>query len=517
MNLKLILKLCSAFALSLLLFGFILFSLHKPTSTAFAQSEPTPVPTRAFDWKGTGLTNLPLGLPGTLAIAPGGGGTSLFLCEGIITQNNQTVYSIWPRNGSVFVGRPHIRNEIIVAGCHSDGSEQVFIASLGNEPEIFVPTNVGPDHVSGCLDCVLFEFDLPLDAAPDDYLLYINTETDQHTKALTFFEYPTLYLVIKNAITGKLVDTETSVMPQDILLVDYRGISSQSTIAVSLYKDNTIVHFWEITANEDGNFIEALIVPRDTPSGTYDLIACQPSNCHFQLDPHSISHENIIPPPVGWGRFYVLAAENEGSTAIVDPVIAWNGLRMLTSPNGNRIGGLPAGRSLTILSPSSVDDNGVQWTEVEDNVTNKRGWVKDRYLLHDTIENSYVNLNWAPGCDVERIEVELLIDDQRPCDPNAESLSLDEFADDLRLLGMLRANEWLVASTPRNVRNEAILIRTSSNARVGWLRIGRTIPLVGGRSPMGAVWRTPYTSNRFDTTKGVCWLRRNREWMCEVK
>lgn len=198
----------------------------------------------------------------------------------------------------------------------------------------------------------------------------------------------------------------------------------------------------------------------------------------------------------------------------VDPVTAWNGLRLWQSPNGTIIEVLPANRQVAILS-EPTESGGNRWFQVRDMVTGRTGWVMLQYLIFGPLDYNYYNLHWMPGCAPDRPEVEFLHLDQAVCTPGAEHWSLDPFADELRGLGMISASEWLEPLPNAGRPNWMIRVTNSSGATRGWIRIGTAVPLPNHPDPslVGGVWRTQDGSNAL--VGQVCWLRMGYQWRCE--
>ena len=211
----------------------------------------------------------------------------------------------------------------------------------------------------------------------------------------------------------------------------------------------------------------------------------------------------------------ILAEEDTAQPSVyakVDPVTAWNGLWLRDSINGTKLNVMPANRLLQITGDPRWDGD-EWWYPVRDTVTGSSGWDQDRYLLLESILDKYADLYWRPDCSPDDPVVEILLNGQSRCNFWAATWGLSALASELRTLGLLAQGEWLESVDISAGRNRAIAIRSSSNSRAGWVRIGKEFPLSDTPSPVAGIWRTAYYE---ETLVGsVCWLLTDYTWLCE--
>ena len=91
------------------------------------------------------------------------------------------------------------------------------------------------------------------------------------------------------------------------------------------------------------------------------------------------------------------------------------------------------------------------------------------------------------------------------CDADVETRTIDWLADELRALGLLGANEWLVAVPLGGKANQGLVIRSRANNRLGWIRIGGGAP--------GSVRRISYSAPERQIGPR-CWLLTDWTWQC---
>lgn len=115
------------------------------------------------------------------------------------------------------------------------------------------------------------------------------------------------------------------------------------------------------------------------------------------------------------------------------------------------------------------------------------------------------DLWWVPGCDPTRPVMAMLWPGQSACDAGVETRDIDWLADELRTLGLLGANEWLVAVPLGGTANQGLVIRSRTNARLGWIRIGGGTP--------GSVRRISYSAPERQIGPR-CWLFTDMRWNC---
>ncbi len=115
------------------------------------------------------------------------------------------------------------------------------------------------------------------------------------------------------------------------------------------------------------------------------------------------------------------------------------------------------------------------------------------------------DLWWVPGCDPARPVVAMLLAGQSACDAGVETRGIDWLAGELRALGLLGANEWLVAVPLGGKANQGLVIRSRTNARLGWIRIGGGTP--------GSVRRISYSAPERQIGPR-CWLYTDWTWQC---
>lgn len=485
-----------------------------------AQATPTvtPTPARRPAWSSGGASQLPGQLQQTAQVALGGGDAPVRVCNGIMVSNATPIYDLFPDFGSIAIGHPHIGAELTVGACHGVGPEPVYlIDSSGRRIE---PSSGFYNGLCGPTGngCYLYEFVLEPDIPEGEYQLHIESpmgtfETPLQVR-LPWFPF----LLITNVDTGASTAT-SAVAPGQTLVLNFRGFAPDTQAEAVLYQGSwedlewNAIDAWQFQTDSDGEYKEELRIPLDADPAPYLVVGCEIHNCKPVLDSLNapiVEYRDVSPPPLAWEIFDVSDIRVE--TAVVDPIIAWNGLILKDDPNGVRIGGLAANRNLTVLGAPVIVNDGAEWIEVEDDGTGRRGWVQARYVLFDTVENTYSNLYWTPGCNPQRPEVQRLTVGESPCAPGAEYMSLDDFVDELRTIHLLRQEEWLEPVTTGGRLNESLRIRTASNPHVGWLKIGTANPL-SRQSPVGAVWRTPYSSNRL--VGSVCWWRIDGAWRCE--
>ena len=115
------------------------------------------------------------------------------------------------------------------------------------------------------------------------------------------------------------------------------------------------------------------------------------------------------------------------------------------------------------------------------------------------------DLWWVPGCDPTRPVMAVLWPGQSACDAGVETRDIDWLADELRALGLLGANEWLVAVPLGGKANQGLVIRSRANNRLGWIRIGGGAP--------GSVRRISYSAPERQIGPR-CWLLTDWTWQC---
>lgn len=115
------------------------------------------------------------------------------------------------------------------------------------------------------------------------------------------------------------------------------------------------------------------------------------------------------------------------------------------------------------------------------------------------------DLWWVPGCDPTRPVVAMLWPSQSACDAGVETRDIDWLANELRALGLLGANEWLVAVPLGGKANQGLVIRSRTNSRLGWIRIGGGTP--------GSMRRISYSAPERQIGPR-CWLYTDWTWQC---
>jgi uncharacterized protein YraI len=170
--------------------------------------------------------------------------------------------------------------------------------------------------------------------------------------------------------------------------------------------EQTLVAAWQLSADPRGRADQILEFSQDMSAGRYMLTACSVANCGLEFShPEPIGPPHgIVLPPIAWQAFSLSEATGQSPTeapqtggggadapqssfptARVDPVSAWDGLRLRSGPGTNyqSLYTMPANTTVKVLDgPEHI--SGILWYRVEDESTGQEGWVMGQYLLFDT-------------------------------------------------------------------------------------------------------------------------------------
>jgi hypothetical protein len=202
-----------------------------------------------------------------------------------------------------------------------------------------------------------------------------------------------------------------------------------------------------------------------------------------------------------------------GQTPVVDPVTAWDGLCTRKSPSEEQFCMRPDS-SVTLLSNAQIS-NDIMWVKIKENDSDREGWVQLRYLLFTEIADTYINLFWrSSGCTLEpRLELLPVNQNSESCVHNDNTISLKTFENNLHLLGLLDAGEFI-----EPYGKDSIIVKDSAGSMVDYIKVGKNYPNDDFPDkllfPVGGVWREAIPA-RIPERK-VCWLKSSKEWVCDV-
>lgn len=362
------------------------------------------------------------------------------------------------------------------------------------------------------VDHYFYQFSFDAQSPDGIYELHLITNNGDTVQPFVVGPLPGVALI--DPVT-QAATTQLTTPPGRALQVRYTGLLPGDHLEVGLYRQAeddgtleitaTLIDSWQLAPGVAGSYTELLELPPSTPPGDYFLGMAVLDRYAPSAGELPSVHLVVTDPAVGG---YTIDLN-----ATVDPVAASDGLRLRVSPHGAIQYTMPANRSLLRQPGAVTTADGVEWYQVQDQVTGRSGWVMARYVILGSAAERYVNLHWRPGCAPDEPVVELLRAAEQACTSAVATLDLASLTSELQGNGLLRHDEWLVPVPVDGRANLAIRIQRPDNNRVSWLQMGTAIPGRTTRSPFGAVWRTGYLTA---TPVGpICWLRTDDEWYCE--